>query len=93
MIALILLQKSAPHLIKLFLPLLGILIFIFILSSLYEWLKTKPWKKSGFPTPPDEVSDQHTNQISHEDDAKHSDQKDLFRDPLHHLMENNFYRP
>jgi hypothetical protein len=50
MSALILFQKSAPNLIDLFLPLLGTLLIIFAFNSLYEWLKTKPWKKN--PTPP-----------------------------------------
>jgi hypothetical protein len=49
MYALIFFQKSAPNLIDLFLPLLGILLFIFSLNTLYEWFKTKPWKKNTTP--------------------------------------------
>lgn len=49
MIALILLEKTTPDLISLFLPLLGILLLVFALNTLYEWLKTKPWKKDKLP--------------------------------------------
>ena len=49
MYALIFFQKSAPNLIDLFLPLLGILLFIFALNTIYEWLKTKPWKSDKLP--------------------------------------------
>jgi hypothetical protein len=77
MIALILLQKSAPHLINLFLPLLEILLFIFALNTLYEWLKTKPWKKDTTLPPTEETIQDGANQnISDDIQNNHSDLMD-----------------
>jgi hypothetical protein len=74
MIALILLQKIAPHLINLFLPLLGILLFIFALNALYEWLKTKPWKKDTTLPPTEETFQESENQTTSDDvQNNHSD--------------------
>ncbi len=80
MITLISFQKSAPDIVDLLIPLLGILIVIFALNTLYEWLKTKPWKKSGIPTSLDDTLDQDVNQIHTENDNEHRNQTDLFSD-------------
>ena len=82
MYALIFFQKSAPNLIDLFLPLLGILLFIFALNTLYEWLKTKPWKRDSLPNEvlTDDASVSHPTETHDENNNTDSDRSQLFID-------------
>jgi hypothetical protein len=77
MIALILLEKTTPDLISLFLPLLGILLLVFALNTVYEWLKTKPWKRVKLPdeTEVNQIVDSQTgneenNILKNDDDGQ-----------------------
>lgn len=45
MINLFIIDKTAPEIEKLLLPLIAFLLILLILNTLYEWLKTKPWKR------------------------------------------------
>jgi hypothetical protein len=78
MYALIFFQKSAPNLIDLFLPLLGILLFIFSLNTLYEWFKTKPWKKNTTLPPTEGTFQESENQPTPGD--VQNNQSDLMHD-------------
>jgi hypothetical protein len=80
MITLISFQKSAPDITDLLIPLLGILIVIFTLNTIYEWLKTKPWKKSGIP-PPTEGTLQENESHTTTDDGQNSN-TNLMNDSL-----------
>lgn len=80
MITLISFQKSAPDIDDLLIPLLWILIVIFALNTIYEWLKTKPWKKNDIP-PPTEVTLHESENHTTTDDKQNSN-TDLMNDSL-----------
>lgn len=82
MINLFMIAKTAPQIEKLLLPLIAFFLILLIVNTLYEWLKTKPWKKSDIPTSLDDTLEQHVNQIPTENDKEHLDQTDLFSDTL-----------
>ena len=60
-------QRGTPDIINLILLLIGALLCILAINTLYEWLKTKPWHKNNHPPenidaenvphPPDQTSD------------------------------------
>ncbi|MBI4811710.1 MAG: hypothetical protein HY800_09785 [Ignavibacteriales bacterium] len=78
MIAIMMFQKGTPDIINLILPLIAILLCLLAVNNLYEWLKTKPWKKSG---PPEETilgNEMHTppGQSPSEEIQNHPNQPD-----------------
>jgi hypothetical protein len=70
MICLLILQKSAPDLTNVLLILIAIFASLLIISSLFNWLKSKPWHKndnveSGYKT------------ASHENGINESEQQNI----------------
>jgi len=49
-------QRGTPDIINLILLLIGILLCLLALNSLYEWIKSRPWRKIN--TPDDNISKQ-----------------------------------
>jgi hypothetical protein len=86
MISLLMIQKSAPDITNVLLLLIGILAFILILSSLYDWLKSKPWRKSGSIelTSATDIPQQHVSNASQEVKNKQSPSSDLFSEQTLH---------
>ena len=77
---LLMFQKSAPDITNVLLLLIGIFAFILILSSLYDWLKTKPWNKISNPeqTIDNNIPQQHIIDAAAEDENKKPSSSDLF---------------
>ncbi len=80
MIGLIMIQKGAPDIINLIGLLLGILLCLLAVNAFFEWLMTKPWKRTNHPDAiiGDENSKTNLNQTTEEDNKNHSDQSGLF---------------
>lgn len=84
MTILMLFQRGMPDIINLIMLLLGVLLCLLALNSLFEWLTRKPWKRSK---PPEEaiLDDNIQNPIDrslHEEQPKSSEQTDLFNTQL-----------
>ena len=80
MIGFMMIQKGTPEIINLIGLLLGILLCLLVLNAFFEWLMTKPWKKSGTPGEAnmDESTQTDLNQTSDRESEKQSGQSDLF---------------
>lgn len=75
----LILQKGAPEITDLIILLIGVLFCLFAVNTLFEWLMTKPWKKSGTPTEAgsDECTQTDIHQKAEENSLKQSEQSDL----------------
>jgi hypothetical protein len=80
MIILMMFQRGTPDIINLIMLLIGMLLCLLTLNSLFEWLMTKPWKKSGTPGEAnmDKSTQTDLNQTSDRESEKQSGQSDLF---------------
>jgi hypothetical protein len=67
MITLMILQRGTPDIVNLILLLVGVLLCLLALNSLYDWLRTKPWNKN---VPPTESSEDEIGQINSDEDDK-----------------------
>jgi hypothetical protein len=78
----LLMQKTAPDIAKLVIPLLGILIVILVLNSVYEWFKTKPWKRNKLPNEvlSDDTSASQQTETPDKNNNTESDRTQLFID-------------
>jgi hypothetical protein len=77
---LLIFQKSAPDLTNVLLLLIGILAFLFLLSSAYDWFKSKPWQKIDKPeqTISNNILHQHSGNASLDNEDKKPSNSDLF---------------
>ncbi|MDI6767047.1 MAG: hypothetical protein QME52_09525 [Bacteroidota bacterium] len=80
MTIIIIFQRGMPEIINLIILLLGVLLCLLALNNLFEWLTTKPWKRSKPPeeTILDDNLQDPTGHSLHEDHQKSTEQTDLF---------------
>jgi len=66
MVTLSVFQRGTPDIFNLILLLIGVLLCVLAINTLYEWLRTKPWHNNNHPSeniegeeqlPPDQPSD------------------------------------
>ncbi len=79
-------QRGTPDIINLILLLIGILLCLLALNSLYEWIKSKPWK--NVKTPDKNIAEQNEETQNNDDLKTHKSNDYTNNKTLHAAIPN-----